>query len=185
MLISTRFCFRPQDYIGQTQPAANKREKKKRKKERNDSVCWVYELEASYQNWRITSLPDRKRKDHMIHSFSLIPTASPPRLWVPPDSCFVLFCVALTFTQMCMTETRSDLSWSTCLVNLICPACEARLSWFSGHFQLISLQTLVLTLTSTKTSPLSEGCWCGKLGCDVRASTVSVCCDLCQEMCCS
>lgn len=73
---------------------------------------------------------------------------------------------------------QSDLLWSSCLVNLICPACEARLSGFSGHSQLISLQTLVLTLTSRTTSARDAGA----LGC---ASTVSVCCDLCQQMCCT
>lgn len=44
------------------------------------------------------------------------------------------------------------------LVKLICPACEERLPWFSGHFQLIFLQILVLlTLTSTKNFSPQQG----------------------------
>lgn len=125
---------------------------------------WAYTKTDAQQAFQKTKWP----------SWPHLPAAGSSRLLFCP----VFLCMKLDQ----IGSDQSDLLWSNCVIILICPACEARLSWFSGHVQLMSLQTLVLPLRSTQ-HPWARAA--GGVNEGVRASALSVCCDLCQEMCCT
>lgn len=134
--------------------------------------------------------PSMKRKDHQIHSFSLIFTVLPPSLFVSPPCTRFLFSSALPSLWLSCVSQKPG-----CVAALVCSefiivlsrapivflrsnlALPSVFSWCSAHFQLNCLQTFALT--STSTSPLNHRFWCCKLGCALHVTCVRKKCLYC------